>query len=138
MTIVFELELVILLKRNTKIIMNMKKNKDFNKLTEEEIIARLDSDNYEGGNIGLPEHPTLEERTKYQLCKSILSYQLKNEIPLTRVAEKLAISEEEIYDICRGKIADFSLTRLMFFLEKLTPNYELLVIDKERKESRQA
>lgn len=117
--------------------MNIKKNKDFNKLTEEEIIARLDNDNYEGGNFGLPEHPTLEEKTKYKLCKSILSYQLKNKLPFEQVANKLAISEEELYDICRGKISDFSLARLMFFLEQLTPNYELLIIDRERKESRQ-
>jgi predicted XRE-type DNA-binding protein len=109
-----------------------KKNKDFNKLTEEEIINRLDSDNYEGGNIGLPEHPTLEEKTKYKICKSILSYQLKNELSSVQIADKLAISEEELYDICRGKISDFSLARLMFFLEKLTPSYELLIVDKEK------
>ncbi|CAG8472466.1 11197_t:CDS:2 [Ambispora gerdemannii] len=104
----------------------MKKNKDFKNLTEAEIIARLDSDNYEGGNIGLLENPTLEERTKYKLCKSILTYQLKNKLPLEQVAEKLAISEEELYDICRGKINDFSIARLIFYLEKLTPNYDLL------------
>ena len=109
----------------------MKKNKDFNNLTESEIIERLDSDNYEGGNIGLPKHPTLEERTKYKLCKSILTYQLKNKLSLEKVAKQLAVSEEELYDICRAKINDFSLSRLMSFVEKLTPNYELLVIDKK-------
>ena len=89
--------------------MTMKKNKDFKNLTEEEIINRLDSENYEGGNIGLPKNPTLEERTKYKLCKSILTYQLKNKLSLEQVAEKLAISEEELYEICRGKINDFSI-----------------------------
>jgi hypothetical protein len=112
----------------------MKKNKDFNNLTEAEIIARLDSDNYEGGNIGLPEHPTLEERTKYQLCKTILTYQLKNKLPLEQVAKQLAISEEELYDICRAKINDFSVARLMFYLEKLIPNYELLITSKDQRE----
>src|SRR5205085_8332522 len=101
---------------------------------EEEIIERLDSDNYEGGNIGLPENPTLEERTKYKLCKSILAYQLKNKLALEQVAKKLAISEEELYDICRGKINDFSIVRLMNYLEKLTPNYDLLVINKKMDE----
>ena len=108
----------------------MKKNKDFKNLTEAEITARLDSDNYEGGNIGLPKNPTLEERTKYKLCKSILTYQLKNKLLLEKVAERLAISEEELYDICRGKINDFSISRLMFYLEKLTPDYELTVINR--------
>src|SRR5689334_1149752 len=113
---------------------NMKKNKDFNHLTEAEIIDRLSSDNYEGGNIGLSENPTLEERTKYKLCKSILAYQLENKLPFKRIAEKLAISEEELYDICRAKINDFSVSRLMSYLEKLTPNYEILVINKDQKE----
>ncbi|CAG8786485.1 31120_t:CDS:2, partial [Racocetra persica] len=91
-----------------------------------EIITRIASDNYEGGNIGLPANPTLEEKTKYKLCKSILAYQQRNKLPLERLAEKLAISEEELYDICRGKINDFSVARLISYLEILTPNYELL------------
>src|SRR4051794_13242776 len=113
----------------------MKKNKDFKNLTEAEIIARLDSENYEGGNIGLPENPTLEERTKYKLCKSILTHQLKNKLSLEKVAERLAISEEELYDIYRGKTNDFSISRLIFYLEKLTPNYELMVFDKKQMEN---
>jgi predicted XRE-type DNA-binding protein len=116
----------------------MKRNKDFNRLTEEEIIARLENDNYEGGNIGLPENPTLEERTKYQLCKSILAYQQKNKLSLEKVAKELAISEDELVDICRAKINDFSVARLMFYLEKLTPNSELLLVDKKHREQEQA
>ena len=94
----------------------MKKNQDFKNLTEAEIIARLENDNYEGGNIGLPENPTLEEKTKYRLCKSILAYQQKNKLPLPAIAKELAISEEELYDIGRAKINDFSVARLMFYL----------------------
>src|SRR2546421_3712914 len=127
MTILFELKLAIALKRNI-----MTRNKDFKDLTEKEIIARLESDNYEGGNIGLPENPTLEERTKYRLCKSILAYQQKNKLPLEIAAKKLAISEEELYDICRAKINDFSIARLLFYLEKLNSGYELLLVDKQR------
>ena len=115
----------------------MKRNKDFKHLTEEEIIARLESDNYEGGNVGLPENPTLEERTKYRLCKSILAYQQKNKLSLEKVAKELAISEEELYDICRAKINDFSVARLMFYLEKLTPDSELLVINRGKREQGQ-
>ena|ERR1044072_6371560 len=114
----------------------MRRNQDFKNLTEAEIMERLSNDNYEGGNIGLPKNPTLEERTKYKLCKSILSYQLKNKLSLEQVAEKLAISEEELYDICRGKINDFSIVRLMNYLEKLLPNYDLLVVNKETIEVR--
>jgi len=128
----FGLKLAIALKRNI-----MKRNKDFKHLTEEEIIARLESDNYEGGNVGLPENPTLEERTKYRLCKSILAYQQKNKLSLEKVAKELAISEEELYDICRAKINDFSVARLMFYLEKLTPDSELLVINRGKREQGQ-
>jgi predicted XRE-type DNA-binding protein len=114
----------------------MKKNKDFKDLTEEEIVARLENDNYEGGNVGLPENPTLEEKTKYRLCKSILAYQQENKLPLEKIAKNLAISEEELYDICRAKINDFSVARLMFYLEKLTPDSELLVVNKSRDQER--
>ena len=116
----------------------MKRNKDFKHLTEEEIMARLESENYEGGNIGLSENPTLEERTKYRLCKSILTYQQKNKLPLEKFAKELAISEEELYDICRAKINDFSVARLLFYLEKLTPDSELLLVDKKHREREQA
>jgi|SRR6185369_8033095 len=129
----FELKLAIALKRNI-----MKRNKDFKHLTEEEIMARLESENYEGGNIGLSENPTLEERTKYRLCKSILTYQQKNKLPLEKFAKELAISEEELYDICRAKINDFSVARLLFYLEKLTPDSELLLVDKKHREREQA
>ena len=114
----------------------MKKNKDFKDLTEEEIVARLENDNYEGRNVGLPENPTLEEKTKYRLCKSILTYQQKNKLPLKEAAKDLAISEEELYDICRAKINDFSVARLMFYLEKLIPDSELLVVNKSRDQER--
>lgn len=115
----------------------MERNKDFNSLTEAEIVARLESDSYEGGNIGLPENPTLEERTKYQLCKAILAYQQDNKLSLKKVAKKLAVSEAELYDICRGKISDFSVPRLLFYLERLTPDCELLLVDKKHRETRQ-
>lgn len=114
----------------------MKRNRDFKNLTEDQIIERISSDNYEGGNIGLPENPTLEERTKYKICKEILTYQQKNKLLLEQVAKKLIISEEELYDICRGKINDFSLPRLMFYLEKLVPNCELLIVDREKREEK--
>jgi predicted XRE-type DNA-binding protein len=110
----------------------MKKNQDFKDLTEAEIVERLASDNYEGGNIGLPENPTLEEKTKYRLCKAILTYQQDNKLSLKTVAKKLAISEEELHDICRGKINDFSVPRLLFYLEKLTPDCELSLVKTPR------
>src|SRR5205085_230042 len=132
MITLFELKLAIALKRNI-----MKRNQDFKHLTEKEIMARLESENYEGGNIGLSENPTLEERTKYRLCKSILAYQQKNKLSLEKIAEELAISEEELYDICRAKINDISVVRLMFYLEKLTPDSELLVVNRGQREQGQ-
>ena len=65
-----------------------------------------------------------------------MTYQLKNKLSLEQVAEKLAISEEELYDICRGKINDFSVARLIFYVEKLTPDYELLVFNKGQGETK--
>ncbi|RHZ36127.1 hypothetical protein [endosymbiont GvMRE of Glomus versiforme] len=40
-------------------------------------IKELSSHKYKKGNIGLSPGASLEERTKYRLCKSILAYQHK-------------------------------------------------------------
>lgn len=94
---------------------------NFDSLTEQEIIEKLSSDDYEGGNILLSPDSSPEEKIKYKIGKAILTYQQDNCLSLKEVAQKLVISEEELYDICRGKINDFSLERLIIYLEKLSP-----------------
>lgn len=104
---------------------------NFDLLTDKEIVEKLSSDDYEGGNILLAPNASLEEKTKYQLGKAILSYQLDNNLTLKKVANKLKISEEKLYNICRGAVKDFSLLELLNYLENLSPNWELQINNKE-------
>lgn len=98
-------------------------------LDDEEIIEELSSSKYQGGNIGLALDVSLEDRTKYRLCKSILAYQQDNKLSIAKVAKKLAISEKKFYEIGRGNINRFSLEELLFYFEKLSPDCELGIVE---------
>lgn len=104
-----------------------KNNVDF--LDDEEIIEELSNPRYKGGNIGLSPDASLEDRTKYRLCKSILAYQQDNKLSVAQVAKKLAISEKKFYEIARGNVNRFSLEELLFHFEKIAPNCELGIVE---------
>jgi len=106
----------------------MKKN-NVNFLDDEDIIAELSSSSYLRGNIGLSPNASLENRTKYRLCKSILAYQQDNKLTLAKVVKKLTISEKKFYEIARGNIARFSLEELLFYFEQLAPDCELGIVE---------
>src|SRR5437763_531858 len=102
---------------------NMTKNNvDF--LDDEEIIEELSNPRYKGGNIGLSPDASLEDRTKYRLCKSILAYQQDNKLTSAQAAKKLAISEKKFYEIARGNVNRFSFEELFLFLT--TPCFPVL------------
>lgn len=94
-------------------------------LDDEDIIKELSSCKYKRGNIGLSPNSSLEDRTKYRLCKSLLAYQQDNKLTLTQIAKKLAIPEKKYYEIARGNINRFSLEELLFYFEKVAPGCEL-------------
>lgn len=106
----------------------MKKN-NVSFLDDEDIIKELSSHKYKGGNIGLYPNASLEDRTKYRLCKSILAYQQDNKLSLTRIAKKIAVSEKKFYEIARGNINRFTLEELLFYFEKIAPGCELGVVE---------
>jgi predicted XRE-type DNA-binding protein len=108
---------------------NMIKN-NVNFLDDEDIIAELSNPRYKGGNIGLSPDASLEDRTKYRLCKSILAYQQDNKLTSAQAAKKLAISEKKFYEIARGNVNRFSFEELLFYFEKIAPNCELGVVEK--------
>ncbi|RHZ36136.1 XRE family transcriptional regulator [endosymbiont GvMRE of Glomus versiforme] len=97
-------------------------------LDHEDIIKELSSHKYKKGNIGLSPDASLEKRTKYRLCKSILAYQQDNKLSIAEATKKLAISEKKFYEIGRGNINRFSLEELLFYLEKIAPDCELGIV----------
>jgi predicted XRE-type DNA-binding protein len=98
-------------------------------LDDEDIIKELSSHKYKGGNVGLYPNASLEDRTKYRLCKSILAYQQDNNLTLAQVAKKVVVSEKKLYEIVRGNINRFNLEELLFYFEKLVPSCELGIVE---------
>lgn len=98
-------------------------------LDDEDIIAELSNPRYRGGNIGLFPNASLEDRTKYRLCKSLLAYQQDNKLSVAEVAKKLAVSQKKFYEIARGNINRFSMEELLFHFEKIAPTCELGIVE---------
>jgi len=83
---------------------------------DQKIIKKLSDPKYEGGNIALPKEADETEKIKYTIGQSILNYHLETKKSLTVIAEEIAladITEKKVYDICRGKISNFSLGELI-------------------------
>jgi len=81
-----------------------------------EIIKKLSNPKYEGGNIALPKEADEIEKIKYNLGQSILNYHLETKKSFATIAQEIAltdITQKKVYDICRGKINDFSLGELV-------------------------
>jgi len=90
---------------------------------DKEILAKIMDPNYEGGNIGLSENASDEEIEKYRIGKEILAFQYNFKLTTRKVAQKLSITEKEIYDICRGKVDVFSYDDLLNYRTNLFSDY---------------
>jgi len=83
---------------------------------DQKIIKKLVNPKYEEGNIALPKEADEIEKIKYTIGQSILNYHLETKKSLTTIAQEISlvdITEKKVYDICRGKINDFSLGELI-------------------------
>ena len=97
----------------------MTKKNNYTFPPQEELIRirkKLSNPKYEGGNIVLPKDADGVEKIKYSISQSILNYQLETKKSLVTIAQEIDlvdITEKKVYDICRGKINDFSLGELI-------------------------
>lgn len=101
----------------------------------EEIINRLSSPNYEGGNYALPENASELERSKYEICQNIARYKRENELTEKELIYDLKISETILDDILYCRINFFSLDNLVEYLERLHIHFHL-EIEKQNENSK--
>ncbi|CAJ0865773.1 13939_t:CDS:2 [Entrophospora sp. SA101] len=95
----------------------MVKKKD---LEFEKHLQKIEDPSYQREiNRALPLHATPLQTTKYQLCKKILGYKLKNNLSREQVAEKINLSKAETEDILFCEIEKFTLDRLTDYASKL-------------------
>jgi len=107
-----------------------------NKLTEEEkfekYLQKIEDPKREREiNRALSPNATPLERTKYNLCKKILGYQLKNNLTDKEITKKIDLSQAEVEDILFCEIEKFTLDRLMTYANRLFYPNEIEVIFEE-------
>lgn len=109
-----------------------------NKISEEEQfekhLQKIEDPNYEGEtNLALPENPTPLEKSKYDICQSILAYKQDNHLTTEQVAQQIQLSIPETKEIFLAHLDKFTLDRLMTYAGKIFPFSEVrLIIEKKR------
>jgi predicted XRE-type DNA-binding protein len=93
--------------------------------TLDRVRKKLSAKSYSGGNLALPEGASEVERAKYQICQMIAKYQRENEIMQKDLAKKLGVHEARVSQILRGRIATFTLDRLITYAARLYPGFKL-------------
>lgn len=112
-----------------------KNNKSTNKSYQypprhEEILAKMKHPDYEG-NFLLPADAALLDKTKYRICKQILSYEYDNKLTTEELAERINLSVPETKEILLCHIHKFTLDRLTSYLANLLPTVEIGIIKAE-------
>ena len=67
---------------------------------------------------------TVADRIKYDVCAEFIIYKRENNLNQRELAQKLEISEALVSKILRYQFTEFTIDRLLRYLEKLGINYE--------------
>jgi len=97
---------------------------------DKEILAKMRHPDYEG-NFLLPTDASLLDKTKYRICKQILSYEYDNKITTEELAERINLSVPETKEILLCHIHKFTLDRLITYADNLFSPLEIGIIKAE-------
>jgi predicted XRE-type DNA-binding protein len=92
------------------------------------IRERLSDPDYQGGNVALSDSAGEVDQAKYQLCQLIAKYQREHGLLQKDIARQIGVDESRISDILRGRIAGFTLDRMIGYAKKLHPGLRVRVI----------
>src|SRR4051794_35493197 len=124
--------------KNNMININNQPNKSYQYPKEDkEILAKMRHHDYEGFNMALPPNASLLDKTKYRICKQILSYEYDNKLTTEELAKRINLSVPETKEILLCHIHKFTLDRLTSYLANLFPSAELGIINLEPREKNQ-
>jgi len=87
----------------------------------EKICNELSVANYPRSNKALSKNATSLEKSKYFLCKKVLSYKLDNNLSVEKLAQQINLTVPEIEDILFTRYDKFTLDRLVAYLDNLFP-----------------
>src|SRR3954454_3506952 len=112
--------------------MNKKNLNPFGKNTEiEAVLRKLTRPGYQNSNLALPEDATVVEKFKYEICKSIARYKLRNKLSLETMAELLDLDKKSMDKLLCCHITLFDLEDLVVYAEEL--EIPLKVIEEKEK-----
>lgn len=77
----------------------------------------------------LPKDASKVDRLKFKLCEKFIVYKNENQITQRVLAEKLGINESLVSKIIHYHYNDFTVDRLVNYLDKIMPNFDLEIID---------
>jgi len=100
---------------------------------DKEIIAKISNPNYEVGNYILPENASMEDKFKYEICQTILTYQQENKIAYEKLAQQLDLPFAETMALLKKRVDNFTLKELVNYLEKLTIPCQVKIIPTQLK-----
>lgn len=87
----------------------------------EKICQEMSDPNYPRSNLALSKNATPLEKSKYFLCKKILTYEQDNDLTTEELAEQINLTVPETEDILFARINKFTLDRLVSYASNLFP-----------------
>ncbi len=78
-------------------------------------------------NIGLSPNATPIEKTKYNICQSILAYQQKNNVPVRKLARQFGLTTARTKAILYSHFNEFNLEELMDYANCLHFPYQVII-----------
>lgn len=75
----------------------------------------------------LPKNASKTDQLKYELCRQIVKYLLKNEMTQKDLAEEIGVAPARMNEIVKYRIDLFTVDRLMGYVERLKPNLKITV-----------
>ena len=89
----------------------------------EEVLKKLDA-NPELYSRAIPDDAPLTDRIKRDICAEFIVYKRENDVNQRELAQKLEIGEALVSKILRYQFGEFTIDRLIRYLEKLGIKYE--------------
>jgi predicted XRE-type DNA-binding protein len=75
----------------------------------------------------LPKNASQVDKTKYAICQEIVIYKNKKKLTQRQLAEKIGENESLISKVVHYNIEEFTIDRLMKFLNVIYPNAEITI-----------
>ena len=89
----------------------------------EEVLKKLDA-KPELYSRAIPDDAPLTDRIKRDICAEFIVYKRENDVNQRELAQKLEIGEALVSKILRYQFGEFTIDRLIRYLEKLGIKYE--------------